>query len=263
MTTQDLITESRAETLLRNSHILEHVSKLTAELSYKSDGEAVSYEDMYTKLAIEVDALQKLRLALDVAPGTESQYSVQLTMGMEQVADECERVFRHVVKFESKVRDAVGRLKRMHGEFCAWYTLALQHRMGPDGCNVRLSAVQAKQLADSEFSRLTSDLDITLDSLLNVIKLLKLEVKEHKKTQIDKYGMGKDQVNASWTSHMPTFNGGESIIRTDPGARLESQELDEEEIIEEQGFVPHADPAPEGTFFKTGTARPVHIVEEA
>ena len=253
-----ILDEIKAESLLAGSHILEFVKKLVHDLTYTSEGGVISYEDMYAKVTEEVDRLPRISLSLDVSPGTEGQYSIQLLMAMERVADECDRVSRLIGKFESKVREAAAEIKRQHGEFSAWYTLAAMERI--ELSSAHLPTAQVQKLANSEFSRLTDGLDITMDSLLNATKLLKNEIKEHKKTQSDKYSYGKDQVNASWTSHMPLFNGNGDITEK-PGRLLEPKSLIEEETEtgEIQDFVPQETKEPKG-FRKFGDPRPVRPV---
>jgi hypothetical protein len=251
-----LLDSFQAEKLLAGSHVLTFIQKLFQELSYNSDGKEISYEDLYSSLAAEVDALPKLHLELSVPTGGEAQYSIQLTMSMEKVVDDCDRVSHKVSKFESKAREALGRLKRLHGEFGVWYALAVEQTREWIAIDkpLRLTAVQIRQLADSEYSRLINDL-----------KLLKLEIREHKRTQMDKYSMGKDQVNASWTSHMPMFNGSNDITTEPPGRLLEPKSLLEEEALDqfEEPEVRGGGTLPteiKGTFFKTGTPRPAHSV---
>jgi hypothetical protein len=70
-----------------------------------------------------------------------------------------------------------------------------------------------------------------------------------------KYNMGKDQVNASWTSHMPVFNNSGDITTDSPGRLLEEEE---EELL--PGSPP--DDGIRGTFRKFGTPRPARVVEE-
>jgi len=251
-----LLETLRAEGLLRESYILECIGELVKGLSYASEGEAVSYEDMYARLALEADALPKLSLDLDISPGTESRYSIQLTQGMEQVVDRCDQALRKAILFESRVKDAASRLRKVRGEFGAWYCLAATERLAQ--AESRLPSLQVKQLSDSEFSRLSGGLDVAMDSLLSAVKALKAEITEHKKAQMAKYNMGKDQVNASWTSHMPVFGGSGDITTEDPGRLLE----EEEEEGPPLGSPPEDDGGIKGTFKKYGTPRPSRLVEE-
>ena len=251
-----LLETLRAEGLLRESYILECIGELVKGLSYASEGEAVSYEDMYARLALEADALPKLSLDLDISPGTESRYSIQLTQGMEQVVDRCDQALRKAILFESRVKDAASRLRKVRGEFGAWYCLAATERLAQ--AEARLPSLQVKQLSDSEFSRLSGGLDVAMDSLLSAVKALKAEITEHKKAQMAKYNMGKDQVNASWTSHMPVFGGSGDITTEDPGRLLE----EEEEEGPPLGSPPEDDGGIKGTFKKYGTPRPSRLVEE-
>jgi hypothetical protein len=252
----------QAERLLVGAYILEHIEGVVTKIAYQSNGDAISYEDMYSDLAAEVDKLPKLKLELSVPPGGESQYSIQLTMAMETVADDCDRVSHKVSKFESKIREAQGKLKRLHGEFGAWYSLAASKLMEEEAY-IRLNAAQVKQLADAEFSRLTNDLDVTMESLINTVKSLRGEIKEHKRTQADKYNMGKDQVNASWTSHMPLFNGSGEITTDTPGKLLGEHNPQLEEALAPEDFVPEEPPPEkEWAFKKTGDARPIHLITD-
>jgi len=216
----------KAEAMLSDSYVIERVNAIKTEMKYDSDGNVVSYEDMYGRLTDEVDSLPRLTLELDIPQGTEQQYSVQLSMAMEKIFDDCDRVLRRIIKFKSRLQDAVGRIKRLHGEFGAWYAIAVNHVM--DGLSIKVSAAQIKLLGDSEFSRLLEGLDTTVASMLTSVAVLQAEIQEHKKTQQDKYVMGRDQVNASWTSHIPQINGGTAITRDQPGRLLNKAKIETE-----------------------------------
>lgn len=276
------MTALKAENLLQNSHILTQIKDTIEGLTYESSGEMVSYDDMCQRVTEEIDSLPRLALSVSVAPGTESQYSIQLTHSMEEVADRCELVTRRASRVESKVRDALGRMKRLQGEFEAWYTLEAGPKIWEKQSEalaaaallsggaatklaspVNLSATQIKHLATSEFSRLINGLDIEFESKWSILKILIKEIKEHKKTQMDKYAMGKDQVNASWTSHMPLFNGGDDINRDElvpPEPKSLLEEDTEDEIPLE--FISKKSGEIKGTFKKVGTPQPITVIEE-
>ena len=194
-------------------------------------------------------------------PGGETQYSIQLTQAMESVIDDCDRVSHKVSKFESKVADALGKLKRVRGEFSAWYMVAATPKLAASG--IHMVAAQVQKLAESDFSRLVNGLDIAFETLLSSVKLLRAEIKQHKKTQMDKYNMGKDQVNAAWTSHMPVFNGSGDITNERPGRLLKPRDHLDEAAEEEPDFEPEeigSPPDKEWAFQKFGDPRPAHPV---
>lgn len=257
----------KAEALLAGSFILTTVQKTAYDVRYTSHGDAVSYPDLYSRLAREVDELPMLVLDLSIPPGAESQYSIHLTEAMESVSDDCERVVRKIIKFKSRVKDAASRLKGLHGEFTAWYVLAGTEAL--KALALHISSVQVKELADSEFLRLTEGIEVTLESMLNAIVTLEAEIKVHRQAQQEKYAMGKDQINASWTTHMPIFNNSSDIAKDNPGRLLKEGTVTELEdwAGEVPAFVSQQDSSPpqaeiKGTFRKTGDARPVLPVLE-
>jgi hypothetical protein len=72
--------------------------------------------------------------------------------------------------------------------------------------DLKLPQQEIRKLGDAEFSRLMGALDVALTSLLEAVKIESTKVAQHKASQKEKYNLGKDQANASWTSTLPAFN---------------------------------------------------------
>jgi len=54
------------------------------------------------------------------------------------------------------------------------------------------------------------------------------EARQHKKIQSEKHGLGKDQANASWTSHLGNPNGIAPNRADDMAQEIEEEEVDDE-----------------------------------
>jgi hypothetical protein len=218
-----IIAALKAEELMKGSQLFDQITKLAGSLSYISNNEKYSFDDYFKQLTDSIDAIPRLQLSDDVAPGAETTYTIQLTQEVERIVDECDRLFRRLNQFEGKLRDAERQVNNQKAEFVAWYMLA---------ANVILKDLESKlpqtklaNLAEAEYSRLIGGLDVVLESLLDAVKIETDRVSQHKATQKEKYNLGKDQANASWTSSLPAFG---NAFAEDQGDVSGVQELDED-----------------------------------
>jgi hypothetical protein len=222
-----------AEELLFESHIFTRLKNLQASMRYETGGEQISFDDFYGRLKTEVDNIPSIRLEIDIAPHTEQQYSLQLITSLEKIVDDCDRVSRKVMNFFAKLKAAKQRIEEEKTTFASWYILAANDLISAR--KIKFPAAQVKALADSEFTRLVGDLNIEIDTLLLEVEVLKNEVKMHKSTQREKFDVGKEQINASWTSHIPSFASAVSSERSDQLLQYPAEE--EEEYDEAPSFV--------------------------
>jgi hypothetical protein len=190
-----------AENLLGGTPILEQVLQLRDDLSRDSDGTIVSYDDMFLRIQQEVDALPVLELQMNVMAGSEGAYQRQLLIALEKINDDHDRVLRKVLKLKSRLLNAQGLMANKRTQFAAFYTLAINIAIHTIAIpKFKISAAHSKEMAASEFSKLMDRLDNLAPSFISELELLEVEIKQRKKTQADKYALGKDQVNAMWNS---------------------------------------------------------------
>src|SRR5579863_201444 len=195
-----------AEALLgEDAHVIKEILALRNDLQYTTKGSEVSLDDSFIRLQHEVDALPRIVLYLDVPPGTENEYLIRLSTAQEKVLDDCDRVLRRTLEFQSKLKNAERAVKKYKADFMSWYVLSAAYVI--ESHEVKFSAPQIKQLAEAEFSRLIANLDVQIDNLISSVEHLVDEVRQHKKIQSEKHSLGKDQANASWTSKMANPNG--------------------------------------------------------
>src|SRR5271157_1795177 len=213
----------KAEELMSGSQLFDQITKLSAELSYKSTEGKLAFDDYFKELVDAVDAIPRLTLEDDVAPGTETTYTIQLTQATENIVDECDRLFRRLNQFEGKLRDAERQVLNQKAEFVAWYMLAAGLIL--KDLESKLPQTKIANLAEAEFSRLMGGLDVVLTSLIDAVKIETNRVSQHKATQKEKYNLGKDQANASWTSSLPAFG---NAFTEDRGDVSGVQEMDED-----------------------------------
>lgn len=222
LTATDTLNLFTADTLLFGTFIMNQVLALRDELSRGSDGEIISYDDMFLRIQEEVDGLQSLALELDIASGSEGAYQRQLLHALEKINDDCDRVLRKIIKLKSRLINAKSLMTNKCSQFTAFYSLAVPAAIQASGMKHKFSMSHIKEMAESEFSRLMDNLDNAAPSMINELQILEDEVKSHKKTQAEKYQLGKDQVNAAWTSIQGNSNSGISLD-DDPGKLLKSQ----------------------------------------
>jgi hypothetical protein len=220
----------KAEALLADADILVRIESLRKNLQYSSEGQQVSFNDYLKVLRDAVDAVPKLELDTDVVPGTENTYSIQLVTSMEKIVDDCDRVLRKLAHFQGRLRDAERQINNAKAEFIAWYLLAAGSLLAGLE-DVKLPARELRLLADAEFSRLMTNMDLKVVAILEDLKLEFERVSQHKATQKEKHNLGKDQANASWTSTLPAYGGAiTENDRTDKFAKEPEEEEDEEGI---------------------------------
>jgi hypothetical protein len=225
-----IIQAFRAQTLLgADAEIFQRIELLRKRLHYSTDGEVRSFDDYFTILREAVDAIPKLELQTDVVPGGENQYGLEMAQTMERIVDDCDRIMRKLAHFQGKLRDAERQVSNLKAEFVAWYILAASPILAElDG--VKLAARELRALAEAEFSSLITSADISVSSMLEDIKIEFSRVASHKSAQREKHDLGKDQINASWTSVLPAYGG---AIPPDLSELGKPQEEDDEDGMPE------------------------------
>src|SRR5271155_6125301 len=168
----------KAETLLGESQLFDQIKKLVAELTWNSEDGKFGFDNYFKQLVDAVDAIPKLQLEDDVAPGTETTYTIQLTQATEVIVDECDRLFRRLNQFESKLKDAERQVINQKSEFVEWYMLAAGMLL--KDLESKLPQAEIRKLAEAEFSRLAGGLDVVLTSLLDAVKIETNRVSQHK-----------------------------------------------------------------------------------
>jgi hypothetical protein len=216
----------KAENLLGDSQLFGQIAKLCADLTYSTEDGKFSFDDYFHALESSIDAIPKLVLEDDVAPGTETVYVIQLTQSAEVIVDECDRVFRRLNQFEGKLREAERKVANQKAEFVAWYMLAAVALLSGFE-DMKLPMAETRKLAEAEFSRLMGGLDTAVSSLIEAVKIEASKVAAHKAAQKEKYNLGKDQANAAWTSTLPAFGNAFSEER---GRTSAAQEVEDEDI---------------------------------
>jgi len=277
----NVVNDLQAESLLKDSHILIQVQTLRNSLQFKSNGEAFSFDDYYTKLRKMVDDLPRLSLEVAVAPGTENEYTIKLIKALEDIYDDIERVTNQAIDFEARLKDALGQVKRLSAAFKAWYIIACQDKMAELRGAPFLPADSQKALAEAEFSSLMGNKDVELESLAVAVKVMIDQIKIIKKTQNEKFSLGKDQANASWTNQLPHYGEAperaNQLVKRPWDPEIEEEEEEVSEFVSKKPIPPEAgdlsallDPPNvasepgeiKGTFHKTGDPVPVRAIYE-
>jgi len=254
----------KAETLLGESQLFDQIKKLVAELTWNSEDGKFGFDNYFQSLVEAIDAIPKLELEDDVAPGTETTYTIELTQAAEHIVDECDRIFRRLNQFEGKLREAERKVDNQKAEFVAWYMLAAV-TLFRDLDDIKLPMAEIRKLAEAEFSRLMGGLDVALETMIEAVKIESSKVSQHKAAQKEKYNLGRDQANATWASTLPAFS---NAVQSDTPSTLGEQVVDDDvpvqvkktSVIGDTLRIMTPDPAPKATFVKTGDPQPVKIV---
>src|SRR5271157_836968 len=218
----------KAESLLADSQLFDQIKTLCENLQYSTGDGKFAFDDYFQTIVDAIDVIPKLELENDVAPGTETTYTIQLTQAAETIVDECDRIFRRLNQFEGKLKEAERKIDNQKAEFVAWYMLAANALL-KDLDDLKLPQTEIRKLGEAEFSRFMGGLDVAIESLIEAVKIETSKVNQHKAAQKEKYNLGKDQANASWTSTLPAFN---SAIAERNENLSGVQELDDEDVPE-------------------------------
>lgn len=159
---------------------------------------------------------------------TENEYLIRLSAAQEKVLDDCDRVLRHILEFQSKLKNAERAIKKYRADFLSWYVLAAAYVV--EAHKVKFSPSHIKGLAEAEFTRLIDGIDVQVDNLISSVEHLTEECRQHKKIQSEKHNLGKDQANASWTSKLANPNGIAPSRADDMAQEPEEEELGEDEV---------------------------------
>ncbi len=259
----------KAESLLADSQLFDQIKRLCADLQYNTGDGKLAFDDYFRTLVGAIDAIPKLELENDVSPGTETTYTIQLTQAAEQIIDECDRVSRRLNQFEGKLREAERKVNNQKAEFVAWYMVA-GSKLIADLEDVKLPSAELRRLGEAEFSRLCGALDVALITLIDAVKIEVTKVSQHKAAQKEKYNLGKDQANASWTSTLPAFNGAVSSERPDAIAAQVEDDEDIPDVVKQPPsmigdtlrIIKPEESGIKGTFVKTGDPKPVTPVAD-
>lgn len=228
--TTAVMTALAADKLLTGSYILAQINELKDNLRYRSDGRFIAFDDVWLDLEKQVDGVPRLELQNSVATGTENQYIITLVQKLETALDDTDRVGQKIIHFEAKLKDASDKIKTLRGAFTVWYTLAAMEVLTTRYNGISIPSSQLAKCAESEFSRLMDGTVQTVASLLSAVKATFERLKLHKKTQQEKFDLGKDQANASWTSGIPAFG---SSIGELPLPTAEEEVQEPEETVDE------------------------------
>ena len=266
----------KAESLLSDSQLFDQIKALCASLQYSTEDGKFAFDDYFKTIVEAIDLIPKLELENDVAPGTETTYTIQLTQAAETIVDECDRIFRRLNQFEGKLKEAERKIDNQRAEFVAWYMLAANALL-KDLDDLKLPQTEVRKLGEAEFSRFMGGLDVAIESLIEAVKIETSKVNQHKAAQKEKYNLGKDQANASWTSTLPAFNN----AVTDRNENLSAvQELDDEDVPapvkkhsmisdtlrilkpDEKALSVSPDGEIKGVFVKVGDPKPIGLVND-
>src|SRR5208282_1134197 len=219
----EVLKQLEADKLLTGTHILAKVQSLKNGVRYRTDGTEISFDDFWKTLIAEINDLPKLNLKQRLAPGTEDAYLMELASGLEAVYDRADQSLDKLLYFEAKLGTAVTECKNIRASFTAWYTLALDAKLKE--LDTRLPGKNITALAESEFDRLIEGVEADLESLQAIVQIQGQKIKNAKKLALNKYKLGQDQANATWTSSLPPRENGYGNV---PDALLAIQEPEEE-----------------------------------
>ena len=225
----DILSGFAAEALLgSDAHVIKEIIALRDDLRYSSKGNEISLDDAFMQLQQAVDSLPSIVLDMDVPPGTENEYLIRLSTSQEKVLDDCDRILRRILEYQSKLKNAERAIKKYKSDFTSWYVLAASYVVAQH--KVKFAASQVKQLADAEFSRVIDGVDVQVDNLISSVEHLTEEARQHKKIQSEKHSLGKDQANASWTSHLGNPNGIAPSRADDMAQEFAEEDVEEDEV---------------------------------
>jgi hypothetical protein len=217
----------KAESLLADSFVLTQVESFKNALNYRTDDNVVSFDDHFIFLQASIDKIQRIKLQDSVSKGTGAKYENELLSALEEIQDQVEKWTIKVIRFQGDIMRAKSDSDELRSAFESWYYLAALTVL--QEAEIKLPAANIKSLASSEFSRLMNRTDVSLEALIEALKIEVKRLDGKRKMAKTKFDMGREQVNASWANVLPNALG---ISGTGPafGVLSDGYEDDEDEV---------------------------------
>lgn len=221
-----LMNSLQAEVLLEGSYILSQIDKLRVSFCQASADGKLSNDDYFDYLEREIQSIPRLELLSRVAPNVESTYIQELVESLDQIQEKITIVHNLALRFQARLIESQTAILEAGGAFEAWYSLAVQEFLR--GSNNKMSQSTVKALAQSEFSRLMAGVPAAITSLLVAVKAETEHLNSKKRMAREKVELGREQVQAAWTTRLPPIHG----VSGQPGSlgliRGQEEEEDEE-----------------------------------
>ena len=187
-----LLKRLQAAELLKDFPIIGSLQSLKSQATYKG----VQFADYIDKIQNEIHTIPEMALWAEVDLGNASHYLTELTRSHEAALDGINRVQIDVTCFLGRVRTIHTKAKSLQAPFQALWTIGAGDILQGTPL-AKLSAKDLTALATMEFTNLLDEADLEWAAVIETAELIIDNLKAMRKLAIEKYSMGKDQVNAA------------------------------------------------------------------
>lgn len=187
-----LLKRLQAAELLKDFPIIGSLQSLKSQATYKG----VQFADYIDRIQSEIHAIPEMALWAEVDLGNASHYLTELTRSHEAALDGINRVQIDVTCFLGRVRTIHTKAKSLQAPFQALWTIGAGDILQGTPL-AKLSAKDLTALATMEFTNLLDEADLEWAAVIETAELIIDNLKAMRKLAIEKYAMGKDQVNAA------------------------------------------------------------------
>ena len=223
----------QAESLLKDSSLFKDIEELKAKLLYKTGDSFISFHDYYSELQSGIDSIPGITLAKAIPQQQETRYQNELLIALEEIQDRVEKATIAALQYQALLLRVKADITDLCRTFESWYYVAALEFLKDAG--IKLPAQNVKALGTSEFNRLIDRSNLSIDTLLEALKVELKRLDSKRKTAKLKFDLGREQANAAYAKLLPEYQG---IDLDSPVFQLLEPEVEEPED-EIPAFVSH------------------------
>lgn len=195
----------KGEVLLGGSHILTQIEGLKEGLQYKTDGTFVSFDDHFIFIQGEIDKIPRIALKDEIPAQQGGRYENELLSALEEIQDQVEKWTIKATRFLGDLNSAKSDVSELSSAFESWYFIAAVELLSTT--ELKLPNQNIKALAISEFNRLMNRSNLSVDAIIEAVKIELKRLDSKRKMARQKFEMGREQVNAAWANKLPESLG--------------------------------------------------------
>jgi hypothetical protein len=205
MASFNILQSLKGESLLGGSHILTQLGDLKSSLRYKTEGAFISFDDHFLFLQGKIEGIKRIALETNIPAKQANQYENELLSALEEILEDVQKWETKTIAFQGRLVRAKSDIDELAAAFESWYFLAAQDLLSRT--EIKFPSTNIKSLATAEFNRLMDRSNISIDALVEAVKIELKRLDSKRKMARQKFEMGCKQVDAAWATRLPEGRG--------------------------------------------------------
>ena len=182
-----------AETLLEGERILARLQGIRAKMVYKER----PFSDYFDAIQDSITKIGTIRLRSGLSAVEISDYNSDLANTYTAVNENINRLDSDSGTLLTYCEGIYAQVNNLKTTFLVYWALAASDIVGEHKIWKKLSVTDIKAIATEEFTVVLDGADIELSAMIECLKMTREVLKNARKLNIEKYAVGKDQINAA------------------------------------------------------------------